>query len=112
MQNINIDLGLLFLALRQRKRGREERKKTRKDVPGGYKCHSVPADWIVQQLGKRDEANETSDRCSKAPPGFRDVPNFRVPPTNISSVCLILFPFALLLPVHLSAFASRTLTNN
>lgn len=87
MQDVNTGLGFLFRTLRERKREREERKKSRKDVPGGHECHSVP-DWIVQHLGKRDEANETSDRCSKAPPGFRDVPNLCIPPTNISSVCL------------------------
>lgn len=91
MQDINTSVGFspcIFIE-RERKRGEKEREEeeTRKDVPGGYECRSVPADWIEQHLGKQDEANETSDRCSKAPPGFRAVPNLCDPPTNVSSVC-------------------------
>jgi len=71
MWDINTSLGLVFFAFlskekekekegeKKKKKEREERKKTRKDVPGGYECCNVPADWIEQHLGKRDEANET-----------------------------------------------------
>jgi len=43
----------------EKEREKKKEEKTRKDVPGGYECRGVSADWIEQHLGKEDEANET-----------------------------------------------------